>query len=329
MVGGMKAIRQYEFGPAENLRYEDVPDPDPAEGFVRVAVEAAGVHLIDTKIRQGSSYGPPPELPMTPGREIAGTVEALGAGVDQAWLGKRVVGHLGMASGGYAEKAVIAVTSLHEIPERVSVSAAVASIGTGRTTLIALDLAKVSEPDVVLVTAAAGGIGNLLVQAAGRHLGATVIGVAGGAQKVARVRELGADVAVDYSEPGWLDRVREALGDRQVSVVLDGVGGDALDRAAELLGRGGRIVSFGWASGQPSTLDESELNARGISQSWVVGPKAAPMGDLRELETRSLAATTNGVWVPLLNPPYKLAEAAAAHTALENRGTVGKVVLIP
>ncbi len=325
----MKAIRQYEFGPAENLRYEDVPDPEPAEGQVLVAVEAAGVHLIDTKIRQGVSYGPPPELPMTPGREIAATVEALGASVVQAWLGKRVVGHLGMANGGYAEKAVIAATSLHEIPAQVSAATAVASIGTGRTTLVALDLARVTESDVVLVTAAAGGIGNLLVQAAGRHLGATVIGVAGGVDKVARVRDLGADVAVDYLEPGWPDRVRAALSDQQVTTVLDGVGGDALDRAAELLGRGGRIVSYGWASEQPSALDEDVLRERGIEQSWVVGPRAAPMGDIRELETRSLAATRNGVWLPLLNPPYKLAEAAAAHTAIETRGTIGKVVLVP
>lgn len=266
---------------------------------------------------------------MTPGREIAGTVELLGPGVQESWLGKRVVGHLGMASGGYAEQAVIAVTSLHQIAEQVGASAAVASIGTGRTTLIALDLAKVTEGDVVLVTAAAGGIDNLLVRAAGRHLGATVIGLAGGAEKVTRVRELGADIAVDYSEPGWPDRVRAALGDRQVSIVFDGVGGDALDRAAELLGRGGRLVSFGWSSGQPSTLDEDVLRERGIEQSWVVGPKAAPTGDIRDLETRALAATTNGVWVPLLNRPYKLAEAGAAHTAVETRGTVGKVVLLP
>lgn len=325
----MKAIRQYEFGPAENLRYEDVPDPKPAEGQVRVAVEVAGVHLIDTKIRRGVSYGPAPELPMTPGREIAGTVEALGGGVDGAWLGKRVVGHLGMANGGYAEKAVIGVGSLHEVPDQVSASAAVASIGTGRTTLVALDLARVTEADVVVVTAAAGGMGNLLLQAAGRHLGATVVGLAGGAEKVARVRELGADIAVDYNERGWPDRVREALDERQVSLVLDGVGGDALDDAAALLGPGGRIVSFGWASGQPGTLDADALRKRGIEQSWVVGPKAPPMDDPRALETRALAATANEVWVPLLNPPYKLAEAAAAHTALENRGTVGKVVLIP
>ncbi|MGI8723066.1 MAG: zinc-binding dehydrogenase [Geodermatophilaceae bacterium] len=313
---------------ADNLLYEDVPDPEPAGGQARVAVEAAGVHLIDTKIRQGGSWGPSPDLPMTPGREIAGKVEALGAGVAKAWLGKRVVGHLGMASGGYAEKAVIAAASLHEIPEHVSAAAAVASIGTGRTTLVALDLAAVTDADVVLVTAAAGGIGNLLVQLAGRR-GATVIGLAGGADKVARVRQLGADVALDYSEPDWPDRVRAARGGRAATLVMDGVGGAPLDLAAGLLRRGGRVVSFGWASGQPSTLGEDDLAERGIRQLWVVGPKAPPMDDMRELETRALGYTADGTWVPLLNPPYRLAEAAAAHTALENRATVGKVVLVP
>ena len=224
---------------------------------------------------------------------------------------------------------MIAAASLHEIAERVGWAAAVASIGTGRTALIILDLARLTESDVVLVTAAAGGIGNLLIQAAVRHPGATVVGLGGGAEEVVRVRELGADVAVDYTEPGWPDRVRVALGGREASLVLDGVGGEVLERAAQLLGRGGRIVSFGWASGQPSALNEAELAERGIEQSWMVGPKAAPRGDLRALETRSLAATSNGDWVPLVNPPYKLAEAAAAHIALERRETVGKVALTP
>src|SRR4029078_1940701 len=111
----MHAIRQYEFGPPETLRYEAVPDPEPGEGQVRVAVEAAGVHLLDTTIRQGISGGPfpLPTLPLTPGREVAGVVDATGPGVDTSWVGRRVVAHLGQASGGYAERAVVGVASLH------------------------------------------------------------------------------------------------------------------------------------------------------------------------------------------------------------------------
>src|SRR5690349_4235708 len=103
----MRAIRLHEFGPAENLVFEEVPDPVPGEGQVRIAVAAAGVHLLDTGLRRGEPSGPlqPPELPSIPGREVAGRVEALGAGVGAAeWLGRHVVAHLGPAGQGYAEK---------------------------------------------------------------------------------------------------------------------------------------------------------------------------------------------------------------------------------
>src|SRR3712207_1669291 len=130
----MHAIRQYEFGPAESLVFEEVPAPVPGPGQVRVAVAASGVHLLDTSIRRGESGGPfpLPGLPMTPGREVAGVVDAVGEGVDQGWLGRRVVAHLGQASGGYAELAVVDVVSVHEVPAGVGFEAAVAMIGTGR-----------------------------------------------------------------------------------------------------------------------------------------------------------------------------------------------------
>src|SRR5689334_23278959 len=112
------AIRQYEFGPAEKLVFEEVPAPVPGVGQVRVAVAAAGVHLVDTVIRQGVVGGPfpLPRLPMTPGREVAGVVDVVGAGMGSEWLGRRVVAHLGQASGGYAELAVARAESLHEVP---------------------------------------------------------------------------------------------------------------------------------------------------------------------------------------------------------------------
>ena len=181
----MWAIRQHAFGGPEELHFEQVPDLRPCDEQVRIRVESAGVHLVDTTIRRGESGPfPPPDLPMTPGREVAGLIDAVGPGTDQSWLGQRVVAHLGMASGGYAEMAVAVVSSLHSVPDSLDADAAVAMIGTGRTTMAILDLAPPTERDVILVTAAAGGIGALVVQA-GHKAGATVVAVAGGARKIA------------------------------------------------------------------------------------------------------------------------------------------------
>lgn len=203
----MRSIRLYEYGPAENLTYDTVPDPEPGPGQVRIAVAAAGVHLLDTALRQGMP-GPYPasaELPTVPGREVAGTVDRLGPGTGAQWLGRRVVAHLGMNPGGYAALAVTDAARLHEIPENLDEAEAVAMIGTGRTTLGILQFADLTAGSVAIVPAAAGGIGTLLVQYA-KNLGATVVGLAGGPAKVARVRQNGADLAVDYTRPGWAAR---------------------------------------------------------------------------------------------------------------------------
>jgi NADPH2:quinone reductase len=173
----MHAIRQHAFGPPSTLEYETVPDPSPGAGQVRIAVEAAGVHLLDTVIRRGESGGPfpLPDLPAIPGREVAGTVVATGPGVDPAWEGRRVVAHLGQASRGYAESVVTDAARLHALPAGLDERVAVAMIGTGRTALGVLDVARPTAADVVLVTGAAGGLGALLVQGALRA-GAQVIG---------------------------------------------------------------------------------------------------------------------------------------------------------
>ncbi len=323
----MRAIRQYEFGPAENLRYEEVPDPEPGPGQVRIKVGAVGVHLLDTSIRAGVHGGafPLPDLPMTPGREVAGTIDALGLGVDAGWLGRRVVAHLGQASGGYAELAVRDVEAVHPIPDGIADDVAVAAIGTGRTTVAILERTQLTSDDVVVITAAAGGIGTLLVQAASRA-GALVVGLAGGAAKVASVRANGAKIAVDYRDPDWVQQVQETLDGREVTAVLDGVGGAVGRQAFELLGDGGRLVLFGWSSGAPTEVTTADLYSRGLTVSSPLGRWV--LGRLRELETKALAAVASGELVPAVQR-FALARAAEAHTALENRATTGKVVLIP
>src|SRR5262245_11768986 len=248
----MYAIRQYEFGAPEMLLYEQLRDPAPGDAQVRVGVHAAGVHLVDTMIRRGAPGGPfpLPALPMTPGREVAGFVEAAGAGVQRAWLGRRVVAHLGQASGGYAEFALASVDRLRAVPDGMTAEVAVAMIGTGRTAAGVLAAAALTTEDVVIVTAAAGGLGSLFVQEA-TALGATVVALAGSARKVTLARSLGAGIAVDYQRPGWAAEVRAALAERTATVALDGVGGPVGRAVFELLGRGARLVRFGWSSGTP------------------------------------------------------------------------------
>ncbi|MER5209995.1 zinc-binding dehydrogenase [Streptomyces sp. NPDC002838] len=326
----MHAIRLHAFGPAENLTYEQVEDPVPGAGQIRIAVAAAGVHLLDTALREGMQ-GPlpePPTLPTIPGREVAGTVESLGEGVADLWLGKRVVAHLGFAPGGYAELAVTDVERVHEIPANLDAAQAVAMIGTGRTTMGILQFAELGPDSVAVIPAAAGGIGTLLVQYA-KNAGATVIGLAGGPDKVAQVQANGADLAVDYKDPAWPDKSRAYLGGRTATVVFDGVGGEVARETTALLGPGGKHIVFGWSGeglhdGKPYLVD-------GVSEQ-VLGPvmtqKAGGPNPVRTLELRALTEAAAGRLTPAVQR-FPLAETATAHRALETRGTTGKVVLEP
>ncbi|MEV0225756.1 zinc-binding dehydrogenase [Streptomyces sp. NPDC050704] len=331
----MHAIRLHAFGPADNLSYEQAEDPEPGPGQVRITVAAAGVHLLDTAIREGIQGPLPalPALPTIPGREVAGTVESLGEGVAALWLGKRVVAHLGSAPGGYAELAVTDVDRVHEIPGNLDFAQAVAMIGTGRTTMGILQFTELGPASVAVIPAAAGGIGTLLVQYA-KHAGATVIGLAGGPEKVARVEKNGADLAVDYRDPSWPDQVRRFLGDRAATVVFDGVGGDTAREAVALLGDptadpGAQHLVFGWSG--KGLHDGTPLHVEGVSQS-VLGPvmmqKAGGPNPIRTLELRALAEAAEGRLVPAVQR-FPLAQAATAHRALETRGTIGKVILEP
>lgn len=324
----MHAIRQHEFGEPDVLTYEEVPVPVPGDGQLLIAVAAAGVHLVDTTIRAGVGGGPfpLPELPMTPGREVAGTVAAIGPGVDPSFVGRAVVGHLGMASGGYAERAVADAGRVYPIPDGLDPAVAVAAIGTGRTTAAIVDAAAISAGDVVLITAAAGGIGNLLVQWA-RHAGATVVGLAGGEPKVTAVKAAGADIAVDYLDDAWPRAVTAALGDRSVSLVLDGVGGAAGRAAFDLLGTGGRLLVFGWSAGEAVDVRVGDLFGRSLTVTVPIG--AAVRERLAEFEATALAAAADGVAVPLVGQRFALTDAAAAHRAVAGRSTIGKTVLVP
>lgn len=326
----MKAIRQHAFGSPGELRLEDVPDPQPGEGQVRIRVQAAGVHLLDTVIREGKA-GPRamPALPMTPGREVAGVVDQAGPGTDSTLLGRRVVADLGLASGGYAELALANADSVHDIPASLDADQATAMIGTGRTAMAILELAQPTAGDIVVVTAAAGGIGTLLIQAA-RNAGATVIAAAGGPAKIALAHDLGAAITADYLQPGWAQHARAGLPGRGATLVLDGVGGDIGRTAMNLLGAGGRLIMFGQASGNLTPLTADDLYRLGITAAAAIGARILQRpGGLRDLETRAIQAAAHGHLRPVIGQRYDLADAAAAHAAIESRSTTGKTILRP
>jgi NADPH:quinone reductase len=318
------AIRLHAFGPPERLVLDELPDLAAARGEVRIAVEASGVHLLDTTLRRGEAGPVPlPELPTVPGREVAGMVDAVGPEADEAWLGRRVVAHLGPVPGGYADQAVTATEKLFPVPDQVSFPDAVAAVGTGRTALGVVELEPPAVDDVVLVPSAAGGLGWLLVQSA-LAAGATVVAAARGSRTEA-LAGLGADLVVDYGDPAWAERVRELGG---VILVYDGVGGDVGRASLELLRPGGRLVMFGFSSGTPTQLTTADLVGRAITAGWSLGPRMNALpGGIPGLAGRALAKVAAGEWQPLVTT-YPLAEAARAHADLEGRRALGKVVLL-
>jgi NADPH2:quinone reductase len=335
----MDAIRHHTFGPPETLVLEQVPDPVPGPGQALVAARVHGVHLLDTTLRRGEASGPlpPPRLPAIPGREVAGTVVGVGPGVEESWRGARVAAHLGPTpdGGGYARLAVAPVEALHRLPERLDLAEAVAMIGTGRMALMTLEVARIGPDDVVVVTAAAGGLGSLFVQSA-LDVGARVLALAGGPRKVRAVRGLVPDAGqrvavVDVAAPGWPAGARAALGRLRAdaaTVLVDGVGGELGAHAAALLGTGGRLVVQGWASGRPNPVAASATTPAGdpVEVLAVVGPGAPAFGDLRTYQRRALERAASGSW-RVLTHRVAFAEAARAHRELEERRTVGKVVL--
>jgi NADPH:quinone reductase len=324
----VRAVWLTRFGGPEVLVAGDAPDPAPGPAQALIDVEFANVTFVETQFR-ASGAGPfDAELPMIPGNGIGGLVAAVGADADPGLVGMRAVAGTS-GSGGYAERVAVDAGALVEVPEGVRLDDAVALLADGRTATGLVRAAGVRDGDRVLVEAAAGGVGTLLVQLA-RAAGARVVAAAGGVRKLALARELGAEVAVDYREPGWPGRVLAALDGRKPTVLLDGVGGEVGRAGFEMLDTGGRIVMFGWTSGTVTPFSSADIAAGSVSAVWVTGPRMTKRyGGLRGLETRSLAEAAAGRLVPLVHPPFPLADAAAAHRALEGRRTAGKVVLAP
>ncbi|MDO3684889.1 zinc-binding dehydrogenase [Micromonospora sp. C28ISP2-4] len=302
------------------------PDPVAGPGQVVVDVAVAGMTFVETQIRRGiDRWHERPQLPYVPGGLVAGLVSAVGAQVDDAWLGRRVLASTG-ETGGFAERAVALVGDLFPVPDGLSLPEATALYSDGSTAQGLVEHAEIGAGDWVLVEAAAGGVGSLLVQLA-RAAGARVVGAARGGRKLDVVRELGADAAVDYSEPGWAKRVLEVTGDAGPDVVFDGVGGEIGRAAFEVTARGGRFSVHGASSGAATLIDPAEASQRdvkviGIEQLFDFGPHVVRWAE------RMMSQAAAGLVRPIIGQTFSLERAADAHAAAENRTAVGKTLLL-
>ena len=315
----MRAVVLSEFGPPAVLVPTEVPDPAPGPGQVVVDVELAGITFVETQVRAGRAPNPAmaPALPGILGNGVGGVMAAVGPGLDPALAGTRVVTSTG-GSGGYAERVAVDAAGVIAVPDGLALRDAVALLAVGRTAIALMRAATVREGETVLVEAAAGGVGSLLVQLAGAA-GARVVAASGGTRKLEVARRLGADATVDYSEPGWAALVGPA------DVAFDGVGGEIGRAAFELVRPGGRFSAFGLASGAFAQVSDEQAEQRGVTV--LRGARLSPDAIL-ELARTALAEAAAGRLRPVIGQTFPLERAADAHAAIESRATVGKTLLV-
>ncbi len=319
----MRAVWLKEFGAPEVLQVGDAPDPIAGEGHVVVAVEFVNITFVETQFRSGMAgpfSGTP--LPVIPGNGVGGRVRAVGPDVSPALVGLRVVTATGGA-GGYAERVAVPAAGLVPVPDEVAMDDAVALLSDGRTAMLLVRDAELRAGERVLVEAAAGGLGSLLVQLA-NNAGTTVVAAAGGTRKLEVAGDLGAAFAVDYTAPDWAEQVRAAVG--AVDVVFDGVGGAIGAAAFDLVATGGRMLSFGMASGTFTSVPDDIAVARRVTirRGVPITPELS-----RQLTQAALAEASAGRLHPVIGQRLPLADAAAAHAAIEARATIGKTLLVP
>jgi len=322
----MKAVRISQVGGPEAMRLEDLPDPKPGAGEALVGVEASGVNFIDVYHRTGLYKT---ALPLTLGQEGAGTVLATGDGVSEVRPGDRVAWF--GAFGSYATRAVVPAQRLVAVPDGVSTRQAAAVMLQGMTAhYLARSTYALKPGDVCIVQAAAGGVGQLLTQIATR-LGATVLGTVGSEAKARLAREAGAARTVDYTKEDFVAAAKELTGGRGVQVVYDSVGRTTFDGSLASLAPRGMLVTFGQSSGAVPPFDPLRLSQGGSL--YLTRPTLAHyVASREELLSRAgevLGWVEDGTLRVRVDREVPLADAAAAHRALEARETAGKVLLIP
>ena len=322
----MKAIHVSKTGGPEELVLVDLPVPKPKPNEALVQVKAAGVNFIDVYFREGRY---PAQLPFVNGQEAAGVVTEVGSEVTTFQPGDRVA-YTG-ALGSYAEYAAVPANRLVKIPDDLSFEQAAAAMLQGMTAhYLVHSTYKLQAGETALIHAAAGGVGQLLVQMA-KKIGARVIGTAGTKEKAQLARDAGADECIIYTEADFETETRRLTDNKGVNVVYDGVGKATFDKDLNVLAPRGYLVLFGGSSGAVPPFDLIKLSQKGSL--YVTRPTLAHYTAAREeMEWRAndvLQWIVAGDLKLRIHKNYMLAEAAQAHRDLEGRKTTGKLLLIP
>jgi len=322
----VKAIQIHETGGPEVLRLEEVPDPQPGPKEAVVRLEAIGLNFIEVYQRTGLYRSP---LPFTPGGEGAGRVVAVGRDVSEVKPGDRVAST--SLRGSYAELARVLVDKLVPVPEEVETSVAAAVLLQGLTAhYLAASTYPLAQGSWCLIHAAAGGVGLLLCQMA-KARGARVIGTVSTEEKAALATQAGADHVVLYTRQDFVSEARRLTGGHGVSVVYDSVGKTTFEGSLNSLAPRGMLVLFGQSSGPVPPVDPQVLNTKGSL--YLTRPTLTHYtASSSELLTRArdlFAWMEAGKLQVRIDRTYPLADAAAAHRALEGRETKGKVLLLP
>jgi NADPH:quinone reductase len=323
----MKAVRIHNFGPTEDvLQFEEVPMPEPGPGELLIKVEAASLNRADLGLRSGNYRVAPQDLPIIPGREFAGRVTKLGDGVSDFQVGQRVVAYTG--TGGYAEYAKAKVSEVRPLADGVDAAAAAAIPTVFLTAWFALmEEGNLRSGEWLLVQAGSSGVGIAAIQI-GKHAGAKVVTTTSGDEKARRLRQLGADAVIDYTQTDLVAEGRRATGNRGFDVVLEMIGGEVYQKSIELIGPAGRLVSIGGAFGKipdtPPALKDGRTASRFSITNYL---KAQPEG-FKQLDV-ALQWVRDGKFQVVIDRSFPLAETRAAQRFLEGREHFGKIVLIP
>lgn len=323
-----KAIKLYNNGGPEVLKWEDNDPGNPGDGEVRIQHKAIGLNFIDVYHRTG--LYPLPALPAIPGLEGSGVVEAVGERVDNVVVGDRVA-YAGVPPGAYAQVRCIPAHRLVKMPDDVSFETAAAMMLKGMTARYLIrGCYPVSSGDTILIHAASGGVGSIVSQWA-HDIGATVIGTVGSAEKAEKARSNGCDHPILYSQEDFVENVREITNGRGVNVVYDSVGQATFMKSLECLQPLGTMVTFGQSSGSVPPLELGVLAAKGSL--FLTRPSLMTYTEKREdllaHANDLLDVVQRGAVKIAIGQTYPLSEAPVAHRDLEGRKTTGSTILIP